>query len=69
MSGVKTCVAVDVGGTSRDIAFIEGGVPEISESGAVVGNWKTMIRAVKILTSAMGRRQPRLVTGKNLHRA
>lgn len=54
LSGLKTCVAVDVGGTSTDIAFIEDGVPEISENGAVVGNWKTMVRAVKILTSAMG---------------
>ena len=54
ISGLKTCVAVDVGGTSTDIALIEGGVPEISENGAVVGNWKTMVRAVRIRTSAMG---------------
>lgn len=45
---------MDVGGTSTDIALIEDGVPEISENGAVVGNWKTMVRAVKIRTSAMG---------------
>jgi len=54
ISGLKTCVAVDVGGTSTDIALIEDGVPEISENGAVVGNWKTMVRAVRIRTSAMG---------------
>ena len=54
ISGLKTCVAVDVGGTSTDIALIEGGVPEISENGAIVGNWKTMVRAVRIRTSAMG---------------
>ena len=54
ISGLKTCVAVDVGGTSTDIALIEDGVPEISENGAIVGNWKTMVRAVRIRTSAMG---------------
>ena len=54
ISGLKTCVAVDVGGTSTDIALIEEGVPEISENGAIVGNWKTMVRAVRIRTSAMG---------------
>lgn len=54
ISGLKTCVAVDIGGTSTDIALIEDGVPEISENGAIVGNWKTMVRAVKIRTSAMG---------------
>ena len=54
ISGLKTCVAVDVGGTSTDIALIEDGVPEISEHGAVVGNWKTMVKAVRIRTSAIG---------------
>lgn len=54
ISGLKTCVAVDVGGTSTDIALIEDGVPEISENGAVVGNWKTMVKAVRIRTSAIG---------------
>lgn len=54
ISGLKTCVAVDVGGTSTDIALIEDGVPEISENGAVVGDWKTMVKAVRIRTSAMG---------------
>lgn len=54
ISGLKTCVSVDVGGTSTDIALIEEGVPEISENGAVVGSWKTMVKAVRIKTSAMG---------------
>jgi N-methylhydantoinase A/oxoprolinase/acetone carboxylase beta subunit len=54
ISGLKTCVAVDIGGTSTDIALMEDGIPAISEHGAVVGNWKTMVRAVRIRTSAMG---------------
>jgi N-methylhydantoinase A/oxoprolinase/acetone carboxylase beta subunit len=54
ISGLKTCVVVDIGGTSTDIALMEDGVPEISDNGAIVGNWKTMVRAVRIRTSAMG---------------
>ncbi len=54
ISGLKNCVAVDIGGTSTDIALIENGVPEISENGAIVGNWRTMVRAVRIQTSALG---------------
>lgn len=70
LSGLKTCVAVDVGGTSTDVALIEDGVPEISENGATVGNWKTMVRAVRVHTSAMGgdshvRVQKKLSIGPN----
>ncbi|WP_048182337.1 hydantoinase/oxoprolinase family protein [Methanosarcina sp. MTP4] len=54
ISGLKDCIAVDVGGTSTDIAFIKNGVPEISETGAVVGDWKTMVRAIRMRTSAVG---------------
>jgi len=51
---LRTCVTVDVGGTSTDIALISGGIPEISDSGAVVGDWRTMVKAIKMKTSAMG---------------
>lgn len=54
ISGLKDCIAVDVGGTSTDIAFIKDGVPEVSETGAVVGDWKTMVRAIRMRTSAVG---------------
>ncbi|MDG6243846.1 MAG: hydantoinase/oxoprolinase family protein [Methanolobus sp.] len=49
-----TCVMVDVGGTSTDVAMIRNGVPEISNQGAVVGGWKTMVKAIKMETSATG---------------
>lgn len=54
LTGLDTCVTVDVGGTSTDIAMISGGIPEISDSGAKVGGWKTMVKAIQMETSALG---------------
>ena len=50
----NACVSIDVGGTSTDISMIVDGIPKISESGAVVGGWKTMVRAIQMNTSALG---------------
>ncbi|TQD25357.1 hydantoinase/oxoprolinase family protein [Methanolobus vulcani] len=54
LTGLKDCLTVDVGGTSTDISMIQGGMPEISSSGAVVGGWDTMVKAIKMNTSAIG---------------
>ncbi|WP_440952153.1 hydantoinase/oxoprolinase N-terminal domain-containing protein [Methanococcoides sp. FTZ1] len=54
LSGRKTCAVIDVGGTSTDLLSIHDGVPKISSSGAVVGGWKTRVKAIKMETSAMG---------------
>lgn len=54
LTGDKTCVTIDVGGTSTDISMIVDGIPSISESGATVGGWKTMVRAIRMNTSALG---------------
>jgi N-methylhydantoinase A/oxoprolinase/acetone carboxylase beta subunit len=51
---LDTCATVDIGGTSTDIAMISGGVPDISDSGARVGGWKTMVKAIRMETSALG---------------
>ncbi len=54
LTKLKTCAVVDVGGTSTDVSFLVDGTPELSESGAVVGGWKTRVRATRMETSAMG---------------
>lgn len=54
LSGLKTCAVVDVGGTSTDISSICMGVPDLSDEGAVVGGWKTRVRAIKMETTATG---------------
>jgi N-methylhydantoinase A/oxoprolinase/acetone carboxylase beta subunit len=54
LTGDKTCVTIDVGGTSTDISVIIDGIPNISDTGATVGGWKTMVRAIQMNTSALG---------------
>lgn len=54
LTGDKTCVTIDVGGTSTDISMIINGIPNVSDTGAAVGGWKTMVRAIQMNTSALG---------------
>ncbi|MDG6244112.1 MAG: hydantoinase/oxoprolinase family protein [Methanolobus sp.] len=54
LAKMETCAVIDIGGTSTDVSMLSSGVPEISSSGAVVGGWKTRVRAMKMETSATG---------------
>lgn len=54
LSRLETCVMIDVGGTSTDVAMMQYGIPQISSSGAVVGGWQTRVRAIRMETSATG---------------
>lgn len=54
LSRLNTCVMIDVGGTSTDVAMMQNGLPQISNSGAVVGGWQTRVRAIRMETSATG---------------
>ena len=47
----------DMGGTTTDIAVVSGGRPVIRAEGALVGAWRTMVEAVDVRTSGLGRRQ------------
>lgn len=54
LSGLDTCIVLDIGGTSTDIAFLDEGFPRLSRSGATVGRWKTRVRATDVWTAALG---------------
>jgi len=54
LSGLDTCIVIDIGGTSTDIAFLDEGFPRLSRSGAIVGRWRTRVRATDIWTAALG---------------
>ena len=60
-----TCAVIDVGGTSTDISVMNNGVPDMSDSGAVVGGWKTRVKAIRMMTSAMGGDSHVWVKGNN----
>ena len=48
------CIVIDIGGTSTDIAYLDNGFMRINREGALVGNWRTMVRAIDIWTSGLG---------------
>ncbi|MFP4197929.1 MAG: hydantoinase/oxoprolinase family protein, partial [Methanomassiliicoccales archaeon] len=54
LAGVDSCIIVDIGGTSTDIAFLEDGFPKVTREGATVGKWRTRVRAVDMWTAALG---------------
>ncbi|MDV0447863.1 hypothetical protein MsAg5_17800 [Methanosarcinaceae archaeon Ag5] len=54
LSGLNTCAVIDIGGTSTDVALIQDGLPEMDDSGAVVGGWSTRVKAIRMETMATG---------------
>jgi N-methylhydantoinase A/oxoprolinase/acetone carboxylase beta subunit len=46
--------AVDVGGTTTDIASLYDGRPRLNPEGAQVGRWRTMVEAVDVHTVGLG---------------
>lgn len=54
LSRLETCAVIDVGGTSTDVAMMQNGLPQLSNSGAVVGGWQTRVKAIRMETSATG---------------
>jgi N-methylhydantoinase A/oxoprolinase/acetone carboxylase beta subunit len=54
LSNARSGVVVDMGGTTTDIAIIRDGVPDVKIEGAMVGGWRTSIRAADIQTSGLG---------------
>ncbi len=54
MTGADTALVSDIGGTTTDIALIEGGLPKIDPEGAQVGGFRTMVEAVAMRTTGLG---------------
>jgi N-methylhydantoinase A/oxoprolinase/acetone carboxylase beta subunit len=54
LAGLDDMLVVDVGGTTTDIALIQGGEVAISEEGATVGEYKTAVQAANLLSIALG---------------
>jgi N-methylhydantoinase A/oxoprolinase/acetone carboxylase beta subunit len=54
LSGLDEALVVDVGGTTTDIALVQGGQVAISEAGATVNGYKTAVKAANLHTIALG---------------
>jgi N-methylhydantoinase A/oxoprolinase/acetone carboxylase beta subunit len=50
----KEAVIVDVGGTTTDIGIMRNGRPRLDPEGALIGGWRTRVKAVDIMTSGIG---------------
>jgi N-methylhydantoinase A/oxoprolinase/acetone carboxylase beta subunit len=54
LSGLSDFVVADIGGTTTDIAVLEGGWPRLDRGGALVGGQRTMVQAVDMHTFGLG---------------
>ena len=54
LTGLNDAVVVDVGGTTTDIGILRGGKPRLDPEGAMIGGWRTRVKAADIATSGIG---------------
>ncbi len=54
LTGLDNAVVSDIGGTTTDIAVLDGGRPRLDPDGAVVGGHRTMVEAVAMRTFGLG---------------
>jgi N-methylhydantoinase A/oxoprolinase/acetone carboxylase beta subunit len=54
LSGLSNAIVADMGGTTTDIAIVRGGQPTLSFDGAMIGDWRPMIEAVKVYAIGLG---------------
>lgn len=54
LSRLDDALVVDVGGTTTDLALIQGGQVTVGEEGARVGQYKTAVKSANLLSIALG---------------
>jgi len=54
MTGLDNAVVSDIGGTTTDVAVLDGGRPRLDPEGATVGGFRTMVEAVAMRTFGLG---------------
>ncbi|HAZ64896.1 MAG TPA: hydantoinase, partial [Armatimonadetes bacterium] len=54
LTGLDDLAVIDIGGTTTDVALVEGGQTAVGDEGAVVGSWRTSVTAAEIMTSGLG---------------
>ncbi len=62
----EDALVVDVGGTTTDIAMIKKGQPILTEDGCQIGNWRTHVEAVDMVTGGIGGDSHASVTAKGV---
>ncbi|WP_224549832.1 hydantoinase/oxoprolinase family protein [Mesorhizobium sp. CA16] len=54
MTGLDDAMVSDIGGTTTDVAVLDGGRPRLDPEGATVGGFRTMVEAVAMRTFGLG---------------
>jgi N-methylhydantoinase A/oxoprolinase/acetone carboxylase beta subunit len=54
LSGRDDFIMCDMGGTTTDLGILAGGRPRISQQGADIGGWRTMVKAIDAKTIGLG---------------
>ncbi len=64
LTGKDSAMPIDVGGTTTDIGILREGMPSVDDEGAMIGGWRTRVRAVDVMTSGIGG-DSRVIVSKN----
>jgi N-methylhydantoinase A/oxoprolinase/acetone carboxylase beta subunit len=54
LTKLNDAVVIDVGGTTTDIGILRDGRPRLDPEGAMIGGWRTRVKAADISTSGIG---------------
>ena len=54
LTGLDDAIVSDIGGTTTDVAVLDGGRPRLDGEGALVGGHRTMVEAVAMRTFGLG---------------
>ena len=54
LCGARNFIMSDMGGTTTDLGVLADGRPRVSEEGAEVGGWRTMVKAIDVKTIGLG---------------
>jgi len=54
LTGLDNAIVSDIGGTTTDVAVLDGGLPRLDNEGATVGRYRTMVEAVAMHTFGLG---------------
>ncbi len=67
LTKLPDAVIVDVGGTTTDIGILRNGRPRLDPEGAVLGGWRTRVKAVDVFTSGIGGDSRVVVAAGKIH--
>ncbi|MFN3985886.1 MAG: hydantoinase/oxoprolinase N-terminal domain-containing protein [Rhodocyclaceae bacterium] len=54
LSGLRNAIVADMGGTTTDIAVVRDGRPALACDGALIGDWKPMVEAIRVYSIGLG---------------